>query len=189
MQTVDFPICAFYLDLYTYYKARGECNVILTVRDDAEKWFKSVDSTIHEVEQLLCNSFVRILILVAGTDFVGMRNLSFGGLIFDQRRGAGFDDFWSDKQAVMKKYEDWIASVKRHIPAEDLLVFNVKQGYGPFCAFLGVDEVDDDFPHANDTNKIRGVIDKMKSFIVICRCVTVGLSAISIYSLYRMYRK
>ena len=35
-------------------------------------------------------------------------------------------------------YSDWISHVKRSVPPEKLLVFNVKQGWQPLCTFLGL---------------------------------------------------
>ena len=34
-------------------------------------------------------------------------------------------------------FNDWVDQVKAEIPAERLLVFEVKQGWGPLCHFLG----------------------------------------------------
>ena len=34
-------------------------------------------------------------------------------------------------------FNDWVDQVKAEIPAERLLVFEVKQGWGPLCQFLG----------------------------------------------------
>ena len=36
------------------------------------------------------------------------------------------------------------------MPADRLLVFDVKQGWEPLCAFLGVLVPDTPFPHVND---------------------------------------
>ena len=34
-------------------------------------------------------------------------------------------------------FNDWVDQVKAEIPAERLLVFEVKQGWAPLCQFLG----------------------------------------------------
>ena len=34
-------------------------------------------------------------------------------------------------------FNDWVDQVKAEIPAERLLVFEVKQGWAPLCHFLG----------------------------------------------------
>ena len=41
-------------------------------------------------------------------------------------------------------------AVKAAIPADRLLVYEVKQGWDPLCAFLGKDAPDEEFPRTND---------------------------------------
>jgi hypothetical protein len=45
--------------------------------------------------------------------------------------------------------------VKRHVPPERLLIYEVGQGWGPLCAFLGVPEPDEPFPRLNDAAEMR----------------------------------
>jgi len=40
-------------------------------------------------------------------------------------------------------------SVKEVIPADQLLVYQVKEGWGPLCDFLQVSPPDEAFPHTN----------------------------------------
>lgn len=55
------------------------------------------------------------------------------------------------------KYRQHNERVQAVIPAEKLLVFNVKQGWKPLCEFLGCDVPSTPFPRANvahsDTKK------------------------------------
>ena len=44
---------------------------------------------------------------------------------------------------------DWNEELKRSIKKENLLVFNVKEGWGPLCKFLGVPEPKQPFPNLN----------------------------------------
>ncbi len=48
--------------------------------------------------------------------------------------------------------------VRRRVPKERLLVFDVKEGWGPLCEFLGVEEPDKPFPHLNDAGEIQRLI-------------------------------
>ena len=50
---------------------------------------------------------------------------------------------------VRKLYLDWNEELKRSIKKENLLVFNVKEGWGPLCKFLGVPEPKQPFPNLN----------------------------------------
>ena len=43
------------------------------------------------------------------------------------------------------------------MPADRLLVYEVKDGWGPLCEFLGVEAPEEPFPHLNDTASFRGM--------------------------------
>ncbi|GFH09586.1 uncharacterized protein HaLaN_04762 [Haematococcus lacustris] len=45
--------------------------------------------------------------------------------------------------AHIKLHDAFLEEVQRVVPADRLLVFNVKQGWAPLCAFLGVPVPDD----------------------------------------------
>ena len=45
--------------------------------------------------------------------------------------------------------------VRRRVPAEKLLVYEVKDGWDPLCDFLGVEAPDKPFPRLNDTAEMR----------------------------------
>ena len=63
---------------------------------------------------------------------------------------------------VVRFFTDWVDQVKAEIPAERLLVFEVKQGWGPLCEFLGVPVPEEPFPNVNDTNEMQHRIRSMK---------------------------
>ena len=46
-------------------------------------------------------------------------------------------------------YSDWNERVEDTVSEGKLLVFNVKQGWGPLCEFLGVPIPDTPFPRVN----------------------------------------
>uniref|UniRef100_A0A7S4SMH6 Sulfotransferase n=1 Tax=Alexandrium monilatum TaxID=311494 RepID=A0A7S4SMH6_9DINO len=46
-------------------------------------------------------------------------------------------------------YESHIMKVRQAIPKERLLVYNVKEGWGPLCSFLGLPVPSVPFPHNN----------------------------------------
>ena len=49
------------------------------------------------------------------------------------------------------QYEAHNAQVKAHVPADRLLVFNVKEGWAPLCAFLGKQVPNEPFPFVNES--------------------------------------
>jgi hypothetical protein len=63
-----------------------------------------------------------------------------------------------DRDYAINILEQHNEQVKRHVPPEKLLVYDVKQGWGPLCEFLGVPEPDEPFPHLNDASTMqRGI--------------------------------
>ena len=59
----------------------------------------------------------------------------------------------------MEVFERWNEEVKRSVPPERLLVYEVKEGWEPLCAFLGVEApADQAFPHLNDGETFRKMI-------------------------------
>ncbi|MEQ4725784.1 sulfotransferase [Nonomuraea sp. B19D2] len=48
------------------------------------------------------------------------------------------------------------------LPAERLLVFDVREGWEPLCRFLGVDvPAGEPFPHLNDAKAIRQTMERL----------------------------
>src|SRR4051812_10991585 len=57
---------------------------------------------------------------------------------------------FEDRGYAIETFERHNEEVKRHVPAENLLVYEVGEGWAPLCEFLGVDVPDEPFPHLND---------------------------------------
>ena len=61
-----------------------------------------------------------------------------------------------DKQYALKVFEEHIREVRRAVPADRLLIFDVKQEWGPLCDFLEVPVPGDKpFPQLNDIESVR----------------------------------
>lgn len=52
-------------------------------------------------------------------------------------------------------YNQWIEHVKSNVPAENLLVFNAKQGWEPLCTFLNVPIPTVPYPSSNNSTKFH----------------------------------
>ncbi len=50
------------------------------------------------------------------------------------------------KESGVKFFNDWVEDVKRVVPKDRLLVFEVKQGWKPLCEFLDLPIPEGDFP-------------------------------------------
>lgn len=72
--------------------------------------------------------------------------------------------------------------VKATVPPERLLVFDVKQGWEPLCAFLGVPVPDGPFPHVNDTESFKQMYSEWERVgnTILATTAAVGVAAIAI---------
>ena len=115
----------------------SEAKVILTVRDSAEVWVKSWK------EHLKLEKDMAFLTKIA---FWWNNGLHFG----DTFQNAIYGSSNPEATALFRvKYRQHNERVQAVIPAERLLVFNVKQGWKPLCEFLSCDIPSTQFPRAN----------------------------------------
>jgi hypothetical protein len=147
---VDWPACSFYEELMERYP---EAKVILTVRDP-ERWYESTRSTIYELSMVATRSPLFRLV------FGAIRLLRFGrvgrGNMADEIIWDGtFDGKFENRRYAMDVFERHNAQVRRRVPPDRLLVYEVREGWAPLCEFLGVEEPDTPFPHVNDTAEMR----------------------------------
>lgn len=69
-----------------------------------------------------------------------------------------------DRDHMIQRFQRHTEEVRDTIPPERLLVYEVRQGWGPLCDFLGVAPPDMPFPRANSREEsadmIKAVIDE-----------------------------
>ncbi|MBX6386059.1 MAG: sulfotransferase family protein [Microbispora sp.] len=69
-----------------------------------------------------------------------------------------------DEDRAIAAYHRYVAAVQAAVPADRLLVFDVREGWGPLCAFLGVAAPPEGpFPHLNDAASIRRTFELMRT--------------------------
>ena len=158
---VDWPACSFYEELMERYP---EAKVILTVRDP-ERWYESTRSTIYELSMVATRSPLFRLV------FGAIRLLRFGrvgrGNMADEIIWDGtFDGKFENRRYAMDVFERHNAQVRRRVPPDRLLVYEVREGWAPLCEFLGVEEPDTPFPHVNDTAEMRRRIRAVRALSV-----------------------
>jgi Sulfotransferase domain len=150
--TVDWPGCAFYADLMQVYP---NAKVLLNVRDP-EKWYESVSSTIYQTSRGTSRSLLALLFSQVIVRLIPNARHIRGmiqALIWEKTFGGRFQD----KDYAIAVFEQHIEEVKQRVPPEKLLVYDVKQGWEPLCAFLGVEiPKDTPFPHLNDRANFAG---------------------------------
>ena len=131
--TTDYPGCLFCKEFLQW---NPDAKVILTVRDSPEKWVESARATIFPVES------------TRGPDSNSARQELLDSLIACVTKVHGVYPRKPETD-LRKLYLDWNEEVKGNVKEENLLVFNVKEGWGPLCKFLDVPEPEQPFPNAN----------------------------------------
>jgi hypothetical protein len=144
--SVDWPGCHFYREMM---EAWPDAKVLLSVRDP-ENWYQSYYDTIWLVTQELAAgreppAYVKPVLDLAA------RNMTHDT----------FDGQFENKEKTIAVFNRHIEQVKRTVPASKLLVFDVKEGWEPLCAFLGAPVPDQPFPHLNDTAGFRQFVITM----------------------------
>jgi len=130
--TVDWPSCNFYGELARNYPA---AKIILTVRNSHE-WFESTQKTIFaDLEDVLRDQ---------STPWARMTKI----VIMDF-----FDGRLHDREHVIAVFNRHNEKVKRTVPKERLLSYEVAQGWEPLCHFLGVAMPAVPFPKSNSTEE------------------------------------
>ncbi len=139
--TVDFPAATYWRELADAYP---QAKIILSVRD-AETWFQSTQETIFSPQ---------LKDLYAGTKWGGMVEATVEGPL-----GGAIND----RERMVAAFTAHSEAVQAAFGPERLLVFQAKQGWAPLCAFLGVTEPDEPFPHVNTEEEFAGVLELLRS--------------------------
>ncbi len=152
--TVDWPGGFFYRELAEHYP---DAKVLLSVREPAG-WERSMRQTVWSVRH--GESLIRLLSSAQGCinpQWAGFLNM-IDRLLWEGRGtfAAGNDTPERMVETMHRHNEE----VKRTIPAERLLVWNVAEGWEPLCEFLEVPVPEEPFPHVNDRKEfLNRIID------------------------------
>lgn len=135
--SVDWPSAHYWRELAAHYP---DAKLVLTVRPEDDWW----------------DSYARTIMPTLSPDRTGITDAHLQGvvnvsieIIVKKTFGAAFDD----RDAGIAAYQRHIAEVKAALPPERLLEFNVGDGWGPLCAFLGLAVPDGPFPRANSSKE------------------------------------
>jgi hypothetical protein len=149
--TVDWPACTFYKELM---QAFPDARVLLTVRDP-QSWYESASSTIYNVRardnRSLPTALRRTILRLFFPAIRQMVQVN-DALIWQ----GTFDGRFEDRQYAISVFQKHIEEVKRTVPPERLLVYDIKQGWEPLCTFLDVPVPDKPFPRLNDRASFAG---------------------------------
>ncbi|MEZ4725977.1 MAG: sulfotransferase [Caldilineaceae bacterium] len=145
--TVDWPACAFYKELMALYP---DAKVILTTREP-DKWYDSAYETIFSVHERIPHWLTTLLAPLTQSLQVPEQ------LIWEGTFGGRF----ADRAYAVAVFQQHNEAVKQFVPANRLLVYQVKEGWEPLCRFLNVPVPEDKpFPHLNDTAQFQQTVQQ-----------------------------
>ncbi len=157
---VDFPISRFYKE---FMIAFPEAKVLLSMRSP-ESWHKSVRNTIYKAMTAMNNPIVRAFLrLVCDLETASVMR-KIGEPIYEANDG--------DEKRAVEYFNSWADEVKRRVPEDRLLIFDVRQGWASLCKFLNVQEPNEPFPNLNDTATLKAEVRKL---MVVSHVVVLGI--------------
>jgi len=147
---VDYPCAFFYIELM---KEFPYAKVLLSVRDP-EKWYESTYKSIFKLSNMRWEfPYVISYLLIFHLTSIRDKLDSVEGIIWKGTFGGRF----ANKKHAIEVFNDHNEEVKRLVPAERLLVYDVKEGWEPLCKFLGKPIPNKPFPHVNDSANIEKI--------------------------------
>lgn len=181
--SVDYPMSLYWKDLVELYP---NAKVLLTVRDPV-RWYTSVKNTIRQSVSFVEESWVSLPLLL----LMKLRGKkSFSPAMFTVKAptylgpkypSGLFGAIDAGEEIAVQFYNDWNTQVMKEVPADRLLVFEVKEGWGPLCKFLGVPEPDTPFPNTNDTNYQQRKLRIMKTMCYSLWSLAAAVTAVSAF--------
>lgn len=136
--TCDWPACTFWREQRA---ANPGAKVVLT-RRDPDAWFTSITNTI----------FATLAKPLDVDPVVAHHQRMVSALIADRTFGGRFD-----RDHVLHVLAAHERDVIESVPADELLVYDVAEGWAPLCTFLGVAVPDTPFPNTNTTADFRAM--------------------------------
>jgi hypothetical protein len=169
--TVDWPGCAFWAELLQSYP---DAKVILTVRDPNE-WYESAYNTIYRISGAASSPVFYLASLLVPA---AKRMKHAQRMIIEVVWQRDLDGRFEDRRYAIETFERHNEEVKQHVPAENLLVYEVREGWGPLCEFLGVEMPDEPFPHLNDSEVFKGRIRRIRVLTAVALTLGVSLAGL-----------
>lgn len=128
---VDWPTAGFFGELRAAYPL---AKFVLTLRSP-ESWAESFGATIYK--------------LLADKDVVPPDMQAWAEMCKGVIAKTGFPE-GLDRDALIRRFVAHNEAVRKAIPANQLLVYEVKDGWASLCRFLGVPAPAEAFPRTND---------------------------------------
>ena len=130
--TVDWLGARFYGEIL---EAWPQARVILSVRD-ADSWYESCTASLH-----------------ATRDLVGARPAGAAPAVLEAVEGAIWQGVFAgrfpDRDYALEVFHRHRKQVIDSVPAERLLIYDIRDGWAPLCRFLEAPVPETPFPHLN----------------------------------------
>jgi len=137
---VDWPTAGFYRELIEEYP---RAKFILTERSP-ESWADSFGSTIYK--------------LIGGRDQAPKKMHDWLNMANGVITKTGFPE-GLDREGLIKGFIAHNKAVREAIPEEQLLIFQVKDGWEPLCKFLNTPVPDQPFPRTNNREEFWELVN------------------------------
>ena len=167
--TMDLPFALYYKQIHEMYP---DCKFILTVRENAEVWFRSWDVLTRSITKPAqvarmvthvrrLNYYMRLVVVSRVCTFVSIQSIwelfshyvvrvillphrwLFSVVNSDKiYLNAPFPLPPQNKAKSIASYEAHNENVRNSLPSSHLLEYNVRQGWEPLCSFLEIPEAD-----------------------------------------------
>ena len=142
---IDWPGCVFHDQLA---EAFPEAKLVLNVRE-GESWYESVKESIFKTWTAVKDG---------NGPIQGEKLQVLGDTVFGEK--GTFEGRFDDKDFILKKVAARTEEIIATYPPDRLLVFDVKQGWEPLCAFLDKPVPEGDFPRLNDRAQFAQLKEK-----------------------------
>lgn len=135
---IDWPACHFWRSLMRLYP---HAKVILTLRDP-EQWHRSIEGTIYQV-----------LSRPPPPGMPEAQATMARRIVLEET----FQGRLGDREYAIGVFERHNREVREAVPANKLLVFDVRESWEPLCRFLGVPVAAQAFPKTNSSDEFRAM--------------------------------
>ena len=134
---VDEPTSTQWESIASYYP---DALIVLSVRDP-DSWWKSANSTILPVKQ-------------HPPEGMSPARSAWLDMVLETYKSVYPEGFYEEEPAKAA-FIAHIEKVKRSLPPERLLVWDVSQGWEPLCKALNLPVPEEPFPRSNSTEEFR----------------------------------
>ncbi|CEL95366.1 unnamed protein product [Vitrella brassicaformis CCMP3155] len=173
--TTDWPAAPFFDELFQAYP---DAKVVLTVRDPS-KWYQSIRQTVISFRKHRKSPIYRLGLRLCPIFVLREFQRMWHELQLARPFTDAFDFDEMTEEGTVAMFNQWTQHVKETVPPQQLLVYEVRDGWGPLCAFLGHSIPSTPFPNLNDVETWKRRAPSGERLLYGIGYTTVGLAALA----------